>query len=204
MPLPIDNDAATSLERAQIALETIKQHSDKHWSNNRKSFKFAWSDLLIYGGRTFTKTEQLSKLTKNPSWFSKHRSNRQNDTLLAYLWHARNADEHHGLAIMYETVNGSLNYTIPSGKPFEIELHMDSKGQAYGIPKYNWIKVDENTPAKHVLQRVFDRGVEYKPPVVSINGISFVIEPIDCAEKYIDYLTAMITELNTQKLKNEN
>jgi hypothetical protein len=74
-----------------------------------------WSAFLVSAGRVYTKLEQGSKSdSKCAAWWGRKLRERRTEPLLAYIWHARNADEH-GLRKVTQKHPGSFNFVPPSG-----------------------------------------------------------------------------------------
>jgi hypothetical protein len=89
----------------------------------------AWSRLLVFGNRVFTKLEQVSKNSSTGrAWYSRVKKRRSEDPLLRYLQHARNTDEH-SLTRVTVSDGGSFHVTVPSNLPPDATiLHLDPTG----------------------------------------------------------------------------
>jgi hypothetical protein len=88
---------------------------------------------------------------------------RSTDPLLAYMHHARNVDEH-ALEPVADPQGGKAVVTIPSGKPFSVDLTIDSGGQIGVSSNSPWIQVVDDKPAGVRLCVVRDRSVTYAVP----------------------------------------
>jgi hypothetical protein len=81
--------ARVEFNRAREAMKALAT------SNNFDEIARHWAAFLVAAARIFTKLEQGSKdFQKSRAWWSTKIHQRRNDSLLRYLWHARNADEH--------------------------------------------------------------------------------------------------------------
>jgi hypothetical protein len=108
------NPAKVSFHRAKESLDLIKEigWEPTSFANSARAMR-AWSDLLTYGNRVFTKLEQASKATgKGMAWFGGVKRRRKSDPVLTYMQHARNVDEH-GLAQVLHNDGGSFHVEIP-------------------------------------------------------------------------------------------
>jgi hypothetical protein len=124
----------------------------------------AWSDLLIYGNRAFTKLEQTSKASaKGRSWFAKVKKARKDHPVLKYMQHARNSDEHAVAQIVHDD-GGTFSVDVPSnligaGAPI---VHLGDDGTIK--PAHPAFKLKRTGPPRIILQPVTDRGVVYDVP----------------------------------------
>jgi len=77
------------LEKAELAVARLEQ------AQNIKDTETAWSDFLMAAGSIYSKFEQASKRNGvAAAWYGRVKHERKTDTLLSYIHHARNADEH--------------------------------------------------------------------------------------------------------------
>ncbi len=106
-----------------------------------------WSAFLVAAGRVYTKLEQGSKAnSKCSAWWGRKLHERRSEELLAYIWHARNADEH-GLSKVTQKHPGSFNLTKPPD------------GRGYGEVEVVYPHIQ--------LVDVVDRGVRFPVPQTS-------------------------------------
>jgi hypothetical protein len=85
-----------AVEAARIEYQRAFQNAETiRTSNDFDTIQSAWSSFLVSSGRIYTKLEQGSKTAnKSKTWWGEKLHFRRTDSLLCYLWHARNADEH--------------------------------------------------------------------------------------------------------------
>jgi hypothetical protein len=89
MDSPAIQQCLKRLEKATLALHRLDQ------SNDLKETEAAWSDLIMAAGSIYSKLEQASKTSgKLNAWYGRVKHERKTDTLLSYIHHARNTDEH--------------------------------------------------------------------------------------------------------------
>lgn len=165
MPKEPLNPATTALHRANQALTVIKEIGpEPRTVEANLRANAAWSDLLTYGNRVFTKLEQAAKASpKGQAWFAEVKKLRKSDAVLRYMQHARNSDEH-GLKEVIENNGGTFEASVPqhviaSGQA-QIQLHVD----ADPVANHPDIKIRRTSPPRIVLQPVIDRGVVYEVP----------------------------------------
>jgi hypothetical protein len=127
------------LEKAQSALQRLEH------AKNLKETEAAWSDLLMAAASIYSKLEQASKLTgKTTAWYGRVKHERKTDTLLSYIHHARNADEH-GLEDI--TKVASRQAVLRFHEPFDpdklegVQLHIGT--DSTGAPD---IRVSDGAP----------------------------------------------------------
>ena len=152
----------------------------------------AWSDFLSAAHRIFSKLEQGAKVSeKSKTWFGSKKHERKTDPLLAYIHHARNADEH-GIERITEVTPGGIGIGTMGA------THIKSlaigggriEAETSGDPLLIAI-----TPASVRLIPITDRGGNvYKPPTEH-RGIQLEdISPLAIAEPAISYMRNMIGE----------
>jgi hypothetical protein len=77
------------LEKARAALQRLDQATDLPETES------AWSDLIMAAASIYSKLENGSKVSGHATaWYGRVKHERKNDSLLSYIHHARNADEH--------------------------------------------------------------------------------------------------------------
>lgn len=85
-----------ALQKALEKLERARAARDKLSSvKNLSSYKSAWEDFLVAYVGVYSSLQQGSKgYAKSEGWFSYKKGEQKRDPLLAYLYHARNAEQH--------------------------------------------------------------------------------------------------------------
>jgi hypothetical protein len=77
------------LEKARSALQRLEQTKDPRETES------AWSDLIMAAASIYSKLEQGSKVNGIAvAWYGRVKNERKKDSLLSYIHHARNANEH--------------------------------------------------------------------------------------------------------------
>jgi hypothetical protein len=180
--------AVIAANRGRAALAAMEK------SANFSELELAWSDFLFAAHRIYTKLEQGAK-ANGPSraWFGRKKHERKADTLLCYIHHARNVDEH-GLAEITEKKPGGialgvgpgawrLDGTIGPGGTMTVTA---LGGQVPGVSKFA-----EIIPAKIIMVPVVDRGDKYDPPK-ALDGSD--MPPTDAAKLAFGQLERIIEE----------
>jgi hypothetical protein len=87
---PALQNCSKRLEKAQSALQQLEQTKDPRETES------AWLDLILAATSIYSKLLQGSKLSGGSAkgWYDLKMHERKNDSLLSYIHHARNADEH--------------------------------------------------------------------------------------------------------------
>lgn len=177
------NQARERLEKAEFADHALQS------AVSLKETKAAWSDFLLAANVIFSKLQQGSKgHPKSIYWFGTVVNKRKNDSLLRYLHHARNADEH-GLEEVITAMKSELHlmpdgtysgYYAPEGMEISsVEIFAD------GLP------VPLNNPVKSksvVLVSVKDRNGNI------FNVPSFQLEPKIASSQAIVLLRNVMSE----------
>lgn len=155
-------DAAVNAANKARAAVAVMEKSAKF-----SELESAWSDFLIAANRIYTKLEQGAKANgTSQAWFGRKKHQRKKDTLLCYIHHARNVDEH-GLTEITEKRLGRLALGIgPGAWRFDGTIGPGGTmtvtalgGQVPGVSKFA-----EIIPAKIIMIPIVDRGEKYDPP----------------------------------------
>jgi hypothetical protein len=86
---PAIQHSLKKLEKVELAVARLEQ------AQNIKDTETAWSDFLMAAGSIYSKFEHASKRNGvAAAWYGRVKHERKTDTLLSYIHHARNADEH--------------------------------------------------------------------------------------------------------------
>jgi hypothetical protein len=180
--------AAENLAKTKAAMSAMRNAS------TFEQLESAWSDFLIAAHRIYTKLEQGAKVDgRSIAWFGRKKNERSTNTLLQYIHHARNADEH-GLIKITKRKPFSLTLGVgPGAWEFNGTIGRDVQmkitplgGQVEGVSKA-W----EYTPGEVQLVPVTDRGVQYDPPLTQN---SEVLSPLAAAGAAISQLQLVVEE----------
>ena len=183
--------AATSLERAKLAMARLNDLGPPPYLARLKFASAAWSDVLTAGNRVFAKLEQGAKTGPDAGWFGQIKSERRSDPLLRYMQHARNADEH-GLRSIDRIVPGHTKISIPSGTPLNAELGLDDKGEIYIVNPGSGAILTSQTRAELILEAVYDRGQRYEVPAEHLGQILPAQDPGALAAAFVAYLSNLV------------
>jgi hypothetical protein len=147
--------SSVSLTKAIASAEALRT------AKTMAEFGTAWSDFLLAAGRIFSKLEQGAKISgKSKAWFGPQKHQRQTDPLLAYIHHARNADEH-GIGRITEVKPGGIS--IGSKGSTHIKRMVVGGGRIEAETSGDPLVITI-TPATARLIPVTDRGIIYEPP----------------------------------------
>jgi hypothetical protein len=158
-------DKATDrLDRARTALASAID------GKSFPDFNAAWTDLLIYLNTIHEILRGGAKGNKkSEEWFGRAIGQRKNDPLLAYLHHARNADEH-GLEAITKLAPGYVGIDSTSGDLIINDLVASPSGITIGSirsPSGGTPIIKVQPPAAKLVA-VTDRGVRFDPPTVHL------------------------------------
>lgn len=161
-------DALKHAKRAAADLET----SETFPAANR-----AWSEFLVQANRVYLKLKEGTKgQGPTEAWFGRKTHERKRDSLLQYLHHARNADEH------------TLSDTKPHVKPLGIHPPEITK------PGNQTVTITVQFSVVGHLVPVVDYGETYDVPTAHIGKTLDNPTPVSVAQLAIDYLEHMIEE----------
>ena len=198
-----------AIEKATDRLASAKAHlkrldASKKYDDERRH----WYDFLLSSNGAFSSLEQGSKgFGKSEAWFAKKRQERRSDSLLCYLQHARNADEH-GIRPVTE-LDCQKIVMVEDGKPVAaIENVVGNTGtfRVLSDSEPNLQKINEMRiyPDRAKLIRVTDRGVAYDPPSEHLGLAIQDNGPIAVARLMVQYIEPMIAEAGSLIPKKAN
>ena len=119
-----------------------------------------WAAFLSAAARMFNKLKAGAKAPpQSKLWYESKVRQRQDDQLLCYIWHARNADEH-GLELLTRKQPGFIREVSPT--PQELEAFARTKCDRPAA--FTGHSVLEITQPHVRLLDVLDHGVRYSPP----------------------------------------
>lgn len=147
--------SAENLDRAVEAFDRIEA------ATTLVEIETAWSDFLVFANRVFSKLEQGAKSNgKSKAWFDSKKHERRTNTLLRYVHHARNADEH-GIRRVTEKEPGGIVLGVGPGA-WRFDGAIGPGGRmivtALGGQELGKSKFVDVIPARVRLVRVIDRG----------------------------------------------
>jgi hypothetical protein len=198
------SQAKVRLQKAEAALarlETAKQLAP---------IEEAWSDFLIASGGIYSKLEQGAKgFGKSAAWFGKRKKERKDDSLLSYLHHARNSDEH-GIDHGVDTVHTShVIWTKDAGGWVrQSTIHVSSEDDESDSRLSNEAKVTVyNDSGDEIESKVFIThsikllrvrdsrfGDSFEPPKTFLGDRVFDVTPLGVARLATPYLKRLILE----------
>jgi hypothetical protein len=164
----------------------------------------AWSDLLIAGNGIYSKLEQGSKLSgKASAWFGRAKKARKDDSLLSYMHHARNSEEHGIEDITQRVKAGTASVTLR--EPYDpqklegLQLHI-------GTDKRGHVRVSSSnedvistkmydTPSL-ILVRVKDPRFKehFDPPYEHLSAPIADQSPLAIGKLFIAHLERLVDE----------
>jgi hypothetical protein len=188
-------------EKAKAALQRLEASQDP------KETAFAWSDLLMAAGSLYSKLQQAAKITGGAAktWYDRVKEERKTDTLLSYIHHARNADEH-GLEDITRIANrqasmrfqepfdpkklegvqvtigtdstGAPQISVSDGAPISVEHYKQPTVILVEI-KDKWNKISYPTPSTHLGKQLEDT----RPLAVGRLAVAYLASLIDDARR---------------------
>jgi hypothetical protein len=156
----------------------------------------AWTDVLSALGKVWMRTIDASKANKTLTgkWRVSQETLRRSDSLLCYLHHARNVDQH-TVADAVESTPASYGIAIPVMPGGTYIDHLEIRGGQVVSYRGNAPIQRTYTPARIALLAVTDRGVTYQPPTNHMGVPLKAQTPLIAAELGVKYMAAMIEEL---------
>ena len=179
------------LRSAENALADLSAASDI------TSFQEGWYPFLCAWKAVLNVVEQVVKGTPAATtWFNRKKQERKDDPLLAYLFHARN-DEEHGLDPSVRHAEAVVRFSIPDAgvENRQISVRVNprtGKTEPYRTDGGPLIIEEERGPGP-ALQSVTDRGIIYGPPVQHL-GKSISDDPLVVASAGLAWMHALVSE----------
>jgi hypothetical protein len=171
------------LIKAKKYLDEMKAKEDK---NLLMEFKSNWLNFLIYLERVWNKSEE--EYTKFPNfqpWQGKYIRERKKDSLLKYLKHARDTDQH------------SIQ-PITTEKGYEVEIISPSNRFTFKEGESIRIEVDLKEP-RIENESFINRDGHYEPPIEHLGKkISNPNDPIEIAELGFQYYEEYLKEIQAK------
>jgi hypothetical protein len=185
-------------ENAKAALQRLESSLDL------KETASAWSDLIMAACSLFSKLQQAAKTAGGgaKSWFDRVKNERDTDTLLSYIHHARNAD-YHGLEDITRIANRQATMRIQ--EPFDpkkldgvkVTIGMDSTGApeirvSDGAP----ISVEHYKQPTVVLVEIKDKRnkISYPTPSTHLGKQLEDTRPLAVGRLTVSYLASVMDE----------
>jgi hypothetical protein len=150
----------------------------------------AWQDFLHRIERVWIKAERGCQPVRNEfqPWQGSYALARRNDPLLAYLRHARNADEHTIQAIAGVALD--IDGAIPPGGTVAIEVDRAAGRVRFG----GQVRDCTAGPPRYVLFPFKDSGVEYEPPPMHMGVPVSGDDPFTVAELGLKFYREFVAE----------
>lgn len=190
------SQANERLQKSILALENME--GDVSF----EQFERNWSDFLIATNTIYSKLEQGAKASGvSQAWYGRIKRVRKTDPLLAYLHHARNADEHclqntstaNGVGVKLGNANEGMTTT------FTVEFYDDGY-QEWSTGTSNHNNEEMDFPSHHCnfeLLPIVDRGRKYSPPTEHLGHALNDLSAISIARTALAYFTALMVEAET-------
>jgi hypothetical protein len=156
-----------------------------------------WSSFLTHVQRSYTRLRIACRSGPSKGWCDEVWNTRNNDDLLKYVLHARNADEH-GLAPITESKRGSIGLRPKKGNTLEVDHLTIGAGQMVMGPKLAANADIVIIPAEVLLVPVRDRSVQYDLPTKHLGKDVGPIKMIGVAEFAEAYLRGILDEADTK------
>lgn len=180
--------AEAELSSARAALAGMRRAQDF------ETFEREWRAFLNAIAKLWVKMERACQHVRPEfePWQRPFKECRESDPLLAYLRHAKNADQHTIQEVM-EIVPGSRTINSVDGGSLYIEKLVLSGGS---IVEYRGDKplLITDTPATARMVSVIDRGAEYPPPSEHLGLPLRSDSPASAAEAALAYYERFVTE----------
>jgi len=189
--------AAEHLDLAKSAIQRMSE------AKSFKAYEQGWVEFLAQASRFYSKLEQGAKgCDKSTPWFGKKKHERRKDSLLSYIHHARDCEEHtidYTASITADMLQGQL----PEQGEFKMSctFMLDKNGKQH----FRNIKATgpdgEDLPVELVnpqlaLTTVYDRrfGDHFDPPTIHLTRPIVDTTPRGIANLAIQYLEEMLKE----------
>src|SRR5258707_10253620 len=152
-----------------------------------------WSGFLIHVQRSYTRLRIACRSGPSKGWCDQVWQTRNNDDLLKYVLHARNADEH-GLAPVTTNKEGSIGLRPKKGNSLEIDHLQIGGGRIVMGPKLAANTEIIVVPSEVLLAPVWDRSVRYDLPTKHLGKDIGSINMLSVAEHAEAYLRGVLDE----------
>ena len=195
-----------AIVKAQSRLRVAKQAAlDLAHCDNFETFTDTWYRFLTSAKNIYTVLEQGAKVSaQSRQWFGAKAAERRGDTLLQYLYEARNADEH-GLEPISEVTGGDLRISFPNtGCDFTAAVHVAHVNSNFSVAPFEIISADHSggetidtfqTVKKARLIDVVARGNRVLAPPTTHMGIPITERsPEAIAGLALIYLDSLVSE----------
>lgn len=178
-------------ERFGRAAEAVKRMQEAK-AYSYKDENRAWSDFLLAASGVYSKLEQGSKgCGTSEGWFGRKKHDRKKDELMAFLHHARNADEH-GIS---GTTLFISKFTVLSGKVARVGFNLSPDGEVKPVVQGepgSRVGVEMYTAPKMV--RDSKHGDSFMPPTQHLGQPLDEPSVVEIATLGLAYLESLIAE----------
>ncbi len=178
------------LEAAERALEAMRL------AETRKDFHEAWQSFLDRLEKVWKMAERECQSFRQrfEPFQGRYKKLRRDDELLAYLAHARNADQH-TLQMISAFCAVGFQIEIPPGGKVEIKLDKQA-----GQLQIRGAKKADSLPPSFVLFPFRDSDVQYNPPKNHLGSTLDENGPLPVAEKALEFYRAFVQEIEAKFL----
>lgn len=194
MDISAINKAKDRLVSAKARLKDLGSAEDYDTARRQ------WYEFLLSSNSVFSVLEQGSKSSnKSGAWMREKKQERKKDSLLSYLQHARNADEHNVPSVT-ELDRQKIVMMAGDKEVAEIRDMIGNQGTFQSLsevgvsPKLETVTELRIYPERAKLIRVRDRGTYYDPPEEHLGSTLSDNSPALIATLMVRYIEALITE----------
>lgn len=201
-PFQSDRMREIALVKAREHLELAKAAAQRlTLEAGFKPYEQAWSDFLSQASRFYSKLEQGAKgCNASEPWLGLKKHERRTDTLLAFLHHARNSDEH-GLEQITQRAADGINMRFPPAQRVAVgmDVMLDDEGRLHvrnpqvRLPEGQVERIEIVNPRVELIP-VTDRGRRYEPPRAHLDRPIEDRSPRGVAQLAIAHLEAILAE----------
>lgn len=185
---------SAAFARAKLECETAQTKlSAMRTAPDIKTLAALWSEFLTSAQRCFTKLRKATEAGPSKGWMDQVVHTRNQDELLSYILHARNADEH-GIKAITEEKDATFSLRPKVGTDLHIKSFAITGGQILIDRETADKVVMEFTPRTIRLAPVTDRGRTYDPPRTHLGQPVDNPDPITVAELASSYLAGIVAE----------
>jgi hypothetical protein len=162
-------------------------------ANQLEKISELWSEYLTCIQRSYTKLRIACRNGPSKGWCDKVFHTRDDDELLKYVLHARNADEH-GIAKITKEKSGGVGLNPKEGNFLGVDELTISGGRLSMGPALAANAKIETFPAEVLLVPVRERGVAYAVPSMHLGNKLADVNLLAVAEAADQFLRAKLDE----------
>jgi hypothetical protein len=185
------------LLKARESLDRMRAVHEHPTKLNAGEFRRNWSEFLSAANGIFTMLEQVTKNSAaGRAWMGSRKYERRHDSLLSYMQHARNAEEH-GIDAITDLEPGRLVFQGPEGDISSIENFDGKRGRYQNISASPDLRTAQNIrfyPQKPRLRPVVDRGVNFELPKEHLGAEIHDVSPVSVGGLFLNYVARIAVE----------